>query len=97
MRRIEWIAYAVGMFARHPKASPVHIFKAAERIANRIGCTGEEGDNLIDISQGDQRGLTLARFRKQFQHRSGDNPKGPLGTHEQVFELISGVVFSKPF
>ena len=67
-------------------------FERREPVAHQRAQGGQQLDGFLRIFDGDPRGGTCGRFGKELEHGGGDDSQCPLGAHEEVLEVVAGVV-----
>ena len=73
----------------------------ADQLEGQHGVVGgladqrQQGDRRLDAGHGGEHGLDLAVAGKQLEDGGGDDPQRPLGSQEQVLEIVAGVVLAQ--
>ena len=57
---------------------------------------GEKVHDLFHSGEPQERGLHLARPRKEFDGCGGDDAEGALAADEELLQIVAGVVLAQP-
>ena len=94
------VGVAVGNRGRRPRLragdqlvelAPHHL-ERAHRPAQLLLQLAQQGSHFREAGHGQQRAVVAAGTALQPQHDPGDDAERALGAHEQVFQVIAGVV-----